>query len=896
MNKKLLLLAVLLIAMSVVRAQVVSTVSSVSVCTGTTTVDIPVTVSSFNAVGSISLRYSYVNSEIHSPSVVYKDPGLTAWGTFLANTSTPGIIIISAYDPNYTPPITGLTLVDNTILFTLRFTIDPSTTSAELNFLENAQGTWCEYGGVGPDFTPFNDIPLDQYYFNGGLSVDAVPVSPALGSSTPAGSSVICAGYNSGFATFTGGSGGGSNEYQYSINDGQDWLAYTNGAAITTTGGVTSVKVRARRSGGACAASAYNTYAIWTFGTAPAAPALSSASPSSGTTVCAGYNSGTVTAAAGSGGSTGAADQYQLSIDGGNNWAAYTNGAAITTTGATGSIIIQSRRTAGSYGCTDTPWNTLCTWSVASTPTAPALSSASPANGSAVCEGFNTGTVTGAAGSGGSTGAGDLYQVSIDGGNNWTAYTNGAAIITTGGTGSVIVQSRRTAGTYGCSDSPWNTICSWTINARKTISGTFYYHKSSGDVLLSGEDITVKIYESSDNGHTNSLATDVTDENGYYEFTGLCPACDYDIVATSTHSVEGALNTTDAAQTNFWGPASYQIEKVRFHAGDVFDADLFIGGQDAGMIQNNYVFGTPAFDRPGWTFWRKGFSIFHNPTPAEPEYTEYYPKVYLPVNTDVDADMYGLVTGDFNRSFNPDAVKSASSTLILVNTGSRSVASNQEFELPVRMVYPASVGAISLVLNFPVELVEARDIIMQDAGGILKWTVKGNEIRISWHSPVPLELGEGDQLLALRLKTTALFVNGQSIRLILASDPLNELADESYEVIGDALLSIETIEASAVGIDEPADGKCLVLNCHPNPSRNFTIFTYTLPFHGLVVLEVNDLLGNKVASLVNENQASGEHMIKFDTESLPNGVYIASIRVKAENNESFMTIKLINNK
>ena len=297
------------------------------------------------------------------------------------------------------------------------------------------------------------------------LTVDGTPESPELSSASPASSSVICAGYNSGTATFSGGSGGGSNEYQYSIDGGTNWLTYTNSAAITTTGGTTSVKVRARRTGGACTASAYNTYEIWTYGSTPTAPALGTASPADGSTICAGFNTGTVTCTGGSGGSTGAANEYKFSINGGGAYNAYTNGAAITTTGATTSVIVQARRTGGSYGCTNSSWITICTWTIGSTPVAPTLGTASPTDGSTICAGFNTGTVTGTGGSGGSTGAANEYQVSINGGSTYSAYTNGAAITTTGATGSVIVQARRTGGSYGCTNSAWSTISTWTVGS-----------------------------------------------------------------------------------------------------------------------------------------------------------------------------------------------------------------------------------------------------------------------------------------------------------------------------------------------------------------------------------------------------------------------------------------------
>jgi hypothetical protein len=119
----------------------------------------------------------------------------------------------------------------------------------------------------------------------------------------------------------------------------------------------------------------------WQF---PIAPTLNTASPVDGSTVCAGFNTGTVTGNAGSGGSTGAADEYQLSIDGGLSYNPYTSGNAITTTGATGNIIVQSRRTGGSYGCGNSAWGTICTWTLSGTPTADAGSDQSTCDNTSI--------------------------------------------------------------------------------------------------------------------------------------------------------------------------------------------------------------------------------------------------------------------------------------------------------------------------------------------------------------------------------------------------------------------------------------------------------------------------------------------------------------------------------
>jgi hypothetical protein len=295
------------------------------------------------------------------------------------------------------------------------------------------------------------------------VTVSATSVSPTLGSSSPVAGSVICSGYNSGSATFTGGSGSGANEYQYSIDGGLNWATYTNSATITTTGGVTSVQVRARRSGGVCAAAAYNTFTIWTYGVAPVSPTLNSASPIGGTTICAGFNTGIVTGTGGSGGSTGATNEYQVSINGGSTYGAYTSGAAVITTGATGSIIVQARRNGGSYGCSSTAWTTINTWNLSSATVNPSLNVATPANGTSFCAGFSpSATIT--AGSGGSTGSVDTYQYSIDNGSNWLVYVSGTAIATAGATGNVLIRASRSAGSYGCSATGPATIVTWPVS------------------------------------------------------------------------------------------------------------------------------------------------------------------------------------------------------------------------------------------------------------------------------------------------------------------------------------------------------------------------------------------------------------------------------------------------
>lgn len=885
MKKRILLFAGLMIAACLAWSQVVTTVTSSTVCTGTTTIDMPVKVSSFTAVGSISLKFSYVNSEITTPSVVYKDPGLEAWGNFSVNTSTAGTIIISAFDPDVTTPIDGLTLANGTTLFTLRFTIGTISNPAVLSFVENSQGTSCEYGGIGPNYTPFVDTPTGTYYINGTVTVVADPVAPGL-TKNPS-DATVCAGATLTVSTTSGSGGTGTiaDEFRYSTNNGSNWSAWgTSTPSFTAVTGTSKIQSRRTATGTNCDESAYNEVS-WNVVADPVAPAITK-NPADAN-VCAGQTL-TVSTSSGSGGTGTIADEYRYSTNDGGNWTAW--GASVPSFAAvTGTNKIQSRRTATGTACNESTYNEV-SWNVVADPVAPALTKV-PATAS-VCDG-ETLTVTTSPGSGGTGTIAEEYRYSTNNGSNWSVW--GTSVPSFAGVpGTSKIQSRRTATGTGCNESAYNEV-SWTVNAKQKISGNFNYHRSSGDMPLMGADITVKLYKSSDDDHSELLGTDVTDVNGYYEFPAICPDCDYDLEVTSTHGTDGAINTTDAAQTNYWGPHPYLIEKVKFHAGDVADLDMFIGSTDAGRIQQNFVDGT-SFDKAAWTFWRSGFSISGNPDVEDPEYTEYFPKVTLAVGSDVDADMYGLVTGDFNRSFNPNITKAASATLDLISAGNRFIGPEQEFDLPVIMMDAASIGAISLVLDFPTELVEVQQVTINGNGGQLDWSAKGNELRIGWHSSSPLEIESTEKLLTLSLKTTSAFIPGKSIRISLAETPLNELADQAYEVIGHAVLSAEVVEAAVNGIDEQGRENNVWFSCYPNPSQNYTIFTYSLPADGHVTLSLNNLMGKQAGLIVNEYQAAGNHMIRFNTGEMAAGIYSAVLRINSEGSEIVRTIKVINNR
>ena len=64
---------------------------------------------------------------------------------------------------------------------------------------------------------------------------------------------------------------------------------------------------------------------------------------------------------------------------------------------------------------------------------------------------------------------------------------------------------------------------------------------------------------------------------------------------------------------------------------------------------------------------------------------------------------------------------------------------------------------------------------------------------------------------------------------------------------------------------------------YPNPFNPTTNITFALPKSGVVVLNVYDVLGKEVASLVNSFTNAGTHIVPFDASALSSGVYIYKI-------------------
>ncbi|SMB98012.1 peptidase S8 and S53 subtilisin kexin sedolisin [Hymenobacter roseosalivarius DSM 11622] len=89
-------------------------------------------------------------------------------------------------------------------------------------------------------------------------------------------------------------------------------------------------------------------------------------------------------------------------------------------------------------------------------------------------------------------------------------------------------------------------------------------------------------------------------------------------------------------------------------------------------------------------------------------------------------------------------------------------------------------------------------------------------------------------------------------------------------------------QSAATTTDAQLAQRDLVLAA-PNPFSDRTRFSYQLNEAGAVSLEVFDMMGRKVKTLVNGQEAAGWHEHSFDGTALPAGTYLFKLRAGAKN-------------
>lgn len=247
----------------------------------------------------------------------------------------------------------------------------------------------------------------------------------------------------------------------------------------------------------------------------------------------------------------------------------------------------------------------------------------------------------------------------------------------------------------------------------------------------------------------------------------------------------------------------------------------------------------------------------------------------------------------------PDSIIIGSDTIGGYYTG-------QILNIPVYLVTDDTIT----FLNFPVELTASTDLLQFNhtiwRDNFRYWddcydsVVNGNQLlrQVAWcdlggaDNPPIYTNGQRIVGLELRVRILADVLPWGRYYLREASDPINggilfgtnTAVDIRPLFVPGYIWLLDDIE------DMPQAPLEFALNAnYPNPFNSSTTISYSLPSESEVTLEIYDILGKRIASLVNQRQQAGNYQITWDAGGLPSGAYFA--RLKA--GQQSLTMKMM---
>jgi hypothetical protein len=388
------------------------------------------------------------------------------------------------------------------------------------------------------------------------------------------------------------------------------------------------------------------------------------------------------------------------------------------------------------------------------------------------------------------------------------------------------------------------------------------------------------------------VASTSTLANGYYSFSNLSQGI-YSLEAGSDK--EGSsINATDAGALNLWqvnvSPSNpLPLEKVNFLAGDVAMPATVLTSFDAFNILNYYVSGeTEAWNLPGkedWVFWKAGDILQQNLWQDGA-----FPVIEV-TNTSVGQNLYGMLTGDFNRSYvpstkgEPEKVMLSESTVLHCTMGGLN-------EIPLCVGQALEIAAISLALELPSGFT-AQNIYLKDRpADLLLFEQQGQILRIGWTTLNPLLQSSGDTLLmlVLRSKASSLPPGDQSFHLI--HNALNEFADAQFLPYPLIEISLPLLTFQSADRTEPKFIPAS-LRLFPNPADEQITLQCSLTAPAHLTLRILNPMGQVMMARDAGLQAAGNCQHVIDLAEWPPGLYLLDAILRTDQSSVHIPLQFI---
>jgi len=399
----------------------------------------------------------------------------------------------------------------------------------------------------------------------------------------------------------------------------------------------------------------------------------------------------------------------------------------------------------------------------------------------------------------------------------------------------------------GCSNSSASVT---TVNGSSAVnvSGSLTYNNADSSPL--GK---TGVYLRNINGSTTDTA--LTDSAGRFSIAHVEQG-DF-ILSAKTDIGWGGVNATDALIVKKHAIGAFPLSDLRRQAADV-NLSNAVNATDALTISKRTIGLISSFPAGDWVFEKDSVKV---------------------QSQDIIHDFQGICTGDVNGSYLPPT-RSRNETVTLIYSGKISVVSNQDFEIPVKTTADITVGAITLGLTYPADLIEVKGVYSKAKGLIHK--LDNGTVKIAWADPIPVTFSKNDSIVILKCSG----YSSAAGTFQLGLSPGGELAGPDATVIQGVVLSSPTVELNLAtgnnnGLEIP---KYFSLSQnYPNPFSKITEMEYELPEAGDVTLTIYNLLGVSISEVIHAHQPAGKYIVKYDGTSLASGVYVYEIKIAGTN-------------
>ncbi len=337
---------------------------------------------------------------------------------------------------------------------------------------------------------------------------------------------------------------------------------------------------------------------------------------------------------------------------------------------------------------------------------------------------------------------------------------------------------------------------------------------------------------------------------GAYDFK-----CLYDAtfqLAASSNKPTGSINSTDALMAVRFGLGMITLAPLRQVAADVNGNGSWNAG-DGLLIMKRFVGSITTFPVGNWQF------EINNP---------------VPVNAaDEVRDILSICTGDVDGSYIPPS-KALPSVPFDIH-GQMPTPVGKEIKIPVYAETRIQTSAISMVIELPGDYLSLSGIQTELQGSI--YEASQHEVRFAWYQLQPVTFEKGDILMTLRLRVLPTDQNMLPKELNMSLGGETEFADAAAVKIENYKLGVPKIILTDQTNGWSQDAAFLGSNI-PNPFDYITEVPYYLPEESQVFLEVTDIFGKVLISLVDGEVQSGMHQVSIDGSKLPPGIYLYRIR------------------